>query len=113
MPDVIDGMLHYQKKAPTWRCEEQIKPTLDMFRQYYPDLCVTQRQRGMCYTAAREIVRIVGEAKAPQVVEQAHYHHKRNGLYVASLWSLVWYAPKLLAKTKQDDGMRYLEALDE
>ena len=109
--DLIDGMLHYSG-GTTWRCEDEIKSTLDAWKDEYPHLCVTSRDRSSAYAAARQIVQIVGEANAPEFVRRAAEHSRRNMLAVSTLYSLIYYRDKWFAKKKQDNPYRYLEGLE-
>lgn len=64
---------------------------LDAFKEEYPNLLVTARDRSTNYAAAREVFQIVGEKDGPEFIRRAARHRSSNNLAVGSIYSLVQY----------------------
>jgi hypothetical protein len=96
-----------------WRCEPQLFDILDAWKDEYPNLCVTSRDRRTSYGAAREILKIIGEQKGGEFVRQAAQHSRKHGLAVSTLYSLIYFREKWFAKNRVDDRSRYLRGLED
>ena len=106
-------MPELQKNTNNWRCESQLWGILDAFKDEYPNLCVTSRDRRTTYGAAREILNIVGEQDGAKFVRQAAQHSRHNNLAVSTLYSLIYYRQKWFKTKKEDDRSRYLRGIDD
>ena len=80
-----------QPNVNDWRCKQNLWGIMDAFKEEYPNLIVTARDRRNNYAAAREIEQIVGETNGPKFVHRAARHRRTNNLGVGSLYSLIQY----------------------
>jgi len=84
-------MLPAKRNTNNWRCVTQLWGILDAFKEEYPNLILTARDRSTNYAAAKEILQIVGETDGPKFVHRAARHRSSNNLAVGSLYSLIQY----------------------
>jgi len=92
-----------------WKCEAEIVDILntfvdEMYTEAQADRIVTSKYKRSLYAAAREIVRVVGEAGGPDFVRQAIAYNRKKQLDVSSLWSLTHYLPKYVTGKTHEKG---------
>ena len=80
-----------KRNTNNWRCVTQLWGILDAFKEEYPNLIVTARDRSTNYAAAKEIFQIVGEKDGPEFVRRAARHSSSNDLAVGNIYSLIYY----------------------
>ena len=102
-----------KRNANNWRCVTQLWGILDAFKEEYPHLITTARDRTTNYAAAKEILQIIGETDAPEFVRRAATHRRRNKLAVGSLYSLIQYRELWFGNKKEEDTSRYLRGVDD
>ena len=74
-----------------WRCVTQLWGILDAFKEEYPHLIMTARDRSTNYAAAKEVLQIIGEKDGPMFIHRAARHRRANVLEVATIYSLISY----------------------
>jgi len=92
-----------------WKCEAEIVDILntfvdEMYTEEQADRIVTSKYKRSLYAAAREIVRVVGEAEGPAFVRQAIAYNRKKQLDVSRLWSLTHYLPKYVTGKTHEKG---------
>ena len=85
MPPARRNLNNWSSRCP------QLWGILDAFKEEYPNLIVTARDRTTNYAAAKEIFQIVGEKDGPEFVRRAARHSSSNDLAVGNIYSLIYY----------------------
>ena len=85
MPPARRNLNNWSSRFP------QLWGILDAFKEEYPNLIVTARDRSTNYAAAKEVFQIIGEKDGPEFIRRAARHRSSNRLAVGSLYSLIQY----------------------
>ena len=102
-----------KRNTNNWRCATQLWGILDAFKEEYPNLIMTARDRSTNYAAAKEILQIIGETDGPKFVHRAAGHRRKSNLAVGSLYSLIQYRFIWFGSKPEEDTDKYLRGVDD
>jgi len=102
-----------KRNTNNWRCGTQLWGILDAFKEEYPNLILTARDRSTNYAAAKEILQIIGETDGPKFVHRAAGHRRKSNLAVGSLYSLIQYRFIWFGGRTEEDTSKYLKGVEE
>ena len=122
MTSELDKFFEPREKPPmppvrmnvnNWRGDPRQWGILDAFKEEYPNLIVTGRDRSTNYAAAKEILQIIGETDGPKFVHRAAGHRRKSNLAVGSLYSLIQYRFIWFGSKPEEDTSKYLVGVDD
>ena len=112
-PKPTVAMPPVRMNANNWRGDPRQWGILDAFKEEYPNLIVTARDRSTNYAAAKEILQIIGETDGPKFVHRAAGHRRKSNLAVGSLYSLIQYRFIWFGSKSEEDTDKYLRGVDD
>ena len=113
-PKPAVAMPPVRKNVNNWHPRTiQLWGILDAFKEEFPHLIMTARDRTTNYAAAKEILQIIGEKDGPKFVHRAAGHRRKHNLAVGSLYSLIQYRFIWFGDKPNEDTSKYLRGVDD